>query len=169
MDGVDPELVETAEAALAAEPGVTEVRSVKMRWIGHRLHADAELDIDPATTLTDAHRIAHEAEHTLTHAVPKLSSALVHAYPATAADRLADMRRHVAAASRSEPGNLPYTVSRGGDRLRFYLHDRGRASAAVHGHQRSDHFRATVVEFGRLIHEADIRVLSTVDDRPEKS
>ena len=74
MDGVDPELVETAEAALAAEPGVTEVRSVKMRWIGHRLHADAELDIDPATTLTDAHRIAHEAEHTLTHAVPKLSS-----------------------------------------------------------------------------------------------
>ena len=79
---VDPELVDAAEAALAAEPGVTAVRSVKMRWIGHRLHADAELDIDPATSLTDAHRIAHEAEHTLTHAVPKLSSALIHAYPA---------------------------------------------------------------------------------------
>jgi cation diffusion facilitator family transporter len=82
MDGVDPELVDTAEAALAAEPGVTEVRSVRMRWIGHRLHADAELDIDPAISLADAHRLAHEAEHTLTHAVPKLSSALVHAYPA---------------------------------------------------------------------------------------
>jgi len=83
MDGVDPGLVDAAEAALAAEPGVTEVRSVKMRRIGHRLHADAELDIDPATSLADAHRIAHEAEHTLTHAVPKWSSALVHAYPAT--------------------------------------------------------------------------------------
>jgi cation diffusion facilitator family transporter len=83
MDGVDPGLVDTAEAALVAEPGVTGVRNVKMRWIGHRLHADAELDVDPATTLTDAHRIAHEAEHTLTHAVPKLSSALVHAYPAS--------------------------------------------------------------------------------------
>jgi cation diffusion facilitator family transporter len=82
MDGVDPELVDTAETALSAEPGVRGVRSVKMRWIGHRLHADAELDVDPATTLTDAHRIAHEAEHTLTHAVPKLSTALVHAYPA---------------------------------------------------------------------------------------
>jgi cation diffusion facilitator family transporter len=82
MDGVDPELVDAAEAALAAEPGVRGVRSVKMRWIGHRLHADAELDIDPATSLTDAHRIAHDAEHTLTHAVPKLSTALVHAYPA---------------------------------------------------------------------------------------
>ena len=50
-----------------------------MRWIGHRLHADAELDIDPTTRLTDAHQIAHDAEHTLTHAVPKLSSALIHA------------------------------------------------------------------------------------------
>ena len=50
-----------------------------MRWIGHRLHAHAELDIDPTTRLTDAHQIAHAAEHTLTHAVPKLSSALIHA------------------------------------------------------------------------------------------
>jgi cation diffusion facilitator family transporter len=82
MDGVDPVLVDAAEAALAAEPGVKEVRSVKMRWIGHQLHADAELDIDPATTLMDAHEIAHSAEHTLTHAVPKLSTALIHAYPA---------------------------------------------------------------------------------------
>jgi cation diffusion facilitator family transporter len=82
MDGVDPALVDAAESALAAEPGVTAVRSVKMRWIGHRIYADAELDIDPATTLAEAHRIAHEAEHTLTHAVPRLSSALVHAYPA---------------------------------------------------------------------------------------
>jgi cation diffusion facilitator family transporter len=82
LDAIDPALVDAAEAALAAEPGVTTVRSVKMRWIGHRIHADAELDIDPATSLTEAHRIAHEAEHTLTHAVPRLSSALVHAYPA---------------------------------------------------------------------------------------
>jgi cation diffusion facilitator family transporter len=84
MDGVDPQLIDTAEAALAAEAGVTQVRSVKMRWIGHRLHADAELDIDPSTSLAEAHRIAHEAEHTLTHAVPKLSTALIHAYPASA-------------------------------------------------------------------------------------
>jgi cation diffusion facilitator family transporter len=83
MDGVDPELVDAAEAALAAQPGVTGVRSVKMRWIGHRIHADAELDVDPATSLSDAHRLAHDAEHALTHAVPKLSTALVHAYPAS--------------------------------------------------------------------------------------
>ena len=82
LDGVDPHLVETAEKALAAEPGVIGVRRLRMRWIGHRLHADAELDIDPNISLGDAHRLAHHAEHMLTHAVPKLSSALIHAYPA---------------------------------------------------------------------------------------
>ena len=82
MDGVDPAFVDAAETALAAEPGVVDVRSVRMRWIGHRLHAETELDIDATVSLAEAHRIAHSAEHTLTHAVPKLSTALVHAYPA---------------------------------------------------------------------------------------
>lgn len=83
LDGVDPELVDAAETALTIEPGVTAVRSLKMRWIGHRLHADAELDIDPALSLREAHKIAHDAEHALTHAVPKLCTALIHAYPAS--------------------------------------------------------------------------------------
>jgi cation diffusion facilitator family transporter len=82
LDGVDPAMVDVAEQVLAARPGVRAVRSVRMRWIGHRLHADAELDIDPALDLAQAHRIAHDAEHELTHAVPKLTSALIHAYPA---------------------------------------------------------------------------------------
>ena len=82
MDGVDPTLVDAAEAALAGQAGVLAVRSVRLRWIGHRLHADAELDIDPTTSLIEAHRIAHAAEHELTHAVAKLDTALIHAYPA---------------------------------------------------------------------------------------
>lgn len=81
LDGVDPTIVDAAETALATEPGVLAVHSVKMRWIGHRLHADAELDIDPSVSLIEAHSIAHRAEHTLTHAVPKLCTALIHAYP----------------------------------------------------------------------------------------
>lgn len=82
MDGVDPEIVDAAEESLARRPGVRAVHSIRIRWIGHRLHADAELDVDPSTDLADAHRIAHDAEHELIHAVPKLSTALIHAYPA---------------------------------------------------------------------------------------
>ncbi|MEN4448049.1 cation diffusion facilitator family transporter, partial [Mycobacterium sp. SM3041] len=81
LDGVDPALVDTAEQSLAAEPGVRSVHSVRMRWMGHRLHADVELDLDPELSLAQAHQIAHDAEHHLVHAVPKLTTALIHAYP----------------------------------------------------------------------------------------
>ena len=82
IDGVDPQLVDTAEAVLAGQEGVRSVHSVRLRWIGHRLHADAELDVDPTVSLAAAHRIAHDSEHSLTHALPKLATVMIHAYPA---------------------------------------------------------------------------------------
>jgi cation diffusion facilitator family transporter len=82
MDAVDPHLVDRAEAALLATPGITGVRTVRMRWIGHALHAEADLDIDGGISVTDAHRLAHDAEHRLTHEVPRLTRAVIHAYPA---------------------------------------------------------------------------------------
>lgn len=95
LDGVDPAMVDAAEQALAARPGMQAVRSVRMRWIGHRLHADAELDVDPALDLAQAHRIAHDAEHELTHTVPKLTTALIHAYPAEHGSSIPDRGRTV--------------------------------------------------------------------------
>lgn len=95
LDGVDPAMVDAAEQALAARPGVQAVRSVRMRWIGHRLHADAELDVDPALDLAQAHRIAHDAEHELTHTVPKLTTALIHTYPAEHGSSIPDRGRTV--------------------------------------------------------------------------
>ena len=82
MDGVDPAYIDIAETTLDARADVCSVHNVRMRWIGHRLHADAELDIDAGLTLAEAHRIAHDAEHDLIHAVPKLSTVMIHAYPA---------------------------------------------------------------------------------------
>ena len=82
LDGVDPTLVTAAQEALARQPGVQSVHRLRMRWLGHRLLADVELDIDPDRSLSEAHRIVHDAEHALTHAVPKLTEATVHAYPA---------------------------------------------------------------------------------------
>ena len=88
MDGVDPELVDAAEAALAAEPGVTGVRSVKMRWIGHRLHADAELDIDPDH---QPHRRPPHRARRRTHPHPRRSQTLHRTHP-----RLPRPQRHAA-------------------------------------------------------------------------
>ena len=82
LDRVDPELVDSAVTVLATRPGVRAVRRVRMRWIGHQLEADAELDVDPSLSLADAHTVAHGAEHELAHTIPKLGSVIVHAYPA---------------------------------------------------------------------------------------
>ncbi|MDQ1482829.1 MAG: hypothetical protein QOF35_905, partial [Actinomycetota bacterium] len=81
MDAVDPVLVDTAEHVLQSIPGVLGVRRIRMRWIGHRIQADADLDIDENTSLARAHDLAHTAEDRLVQAIPKLTAAVVHAYP----------------------------------------------------------------------------------------
>ena len=81
MDAVDPAVVDQAETALRAVAGVRDVAAVRLRWIGHRLHVEAELVVDADLSLRAAHEIAADAEHQLTHAVPRLTSATVHTDP----------------------------------------------------------------------------------------
>jgi cation diffusion facilitator family transporter len=84
MDAVDPALVERATDALHTVEGVLAVDEVRMRWIGHDLRAEVDLAVPGGVTVEVAHRIAHAAEHELTHAVPRLTAATVHAHPARA-------------------------------------------------------------------------------------
>ena len=81
MDAVDPALVDPAEAALAGTPGVEAVESVRLRWIGHRVRAEAGVVVDPALSVADGHAIAVEAHHQLLHQVPSLVEATVHVSP----------------------------------------------------------------------------------------
>ncbi len=82
LDAVDPALVDRAEHALRAVPGVREVGEVRLRWIGHRLRAEVAVVVDGEATVRRAHAVAVDAEHALLHAVPRLTAALVHADPA---------------------------------------------------------------------------------------
>ena len=84
MDGVDPQVVDGAEAGLAAVPGVTCIRSLRIRWIGHALHAEADVEVDPPLSLRQSHSIAHVAEERLRRTVPKLSGVSIHTSPAGA-------------------------------------------------------------------------------------
>jgi divalent metal cation (Fe/Co/Zn/Cd) transporter len=42
MDGVDPSLVDQATAAITSVTGITGVRDLRIRWIGHTLRAEVE-------------------------------------------------------------------------------------------------------------------------------
>ena len=81
MDVIDLQLVDQAERTLLATRGVLDVRAIRMRWLGHRLPAEADLDIDGRMDVNGAHQLAHDAEHRLNGALPKLRTAAMHAYP----------------------------------------------------------------------------------------
>ena len=80
MDAVDPELVGTIERAARVE-GVEGVDTVRVRWIGHTLHAEANICVDEELTTAKGHAIAEKARHAMIHAAPQLRSAIVHVDP----------------------------------------------------------------------------------------
>lgn len=85
MDAVDPVVVDLVERTASAVPDVLAAGQVRMRWIGHTLRAELAVTVDAALTVEQAHRIAHDVEHRLVHAVPRLAAATVHTEPATSA------------------------------------------------------------------------------------
>ncbi|MBV9822118.1 MAG: cation transporter [Actinobacteria bacterium] len=84
LDAVDPELVRAATQAAAGVPGVEAVRELRVRWIGHTLRAEADIDVDPTLSVGDAHHVAHHVERHLVHVLPRLAAATVHVSPAGA-------------------------------------------------------------------------------------
>jgi cation diffusion facilitator family transporter len=81
MDAVDPELVATAQNVLLETSGVRGVEIVRLRWVGHRMHAEASVEVDASLSVIDGHYIAVSGHHRLLHAIPKLEDATVHVSP----------------------------------------------------------------------------------------
>jgi cation diffusion facilitator family transporter len=81
MDRVDPSLVDRAEHTLRNLPGIEDVGSLRLRWIGHDLHAEASVVVAADLSLLAAHEIAAEAEHRLSHDLPHLTQATIRTDP----------------------------------------------------------------------------------------
>ena len=82
LDAVDPVLVDQAAATVTAVPGVTGVRELRVRWVGHTLRAEVDATVDPALTVGEAHEVAHHVERHLRHDFARLAAATVHTSPA---------------------------------------------------------------------------------------
>ncbi len=82
MDGIEPDLVDRAETALAGTPGVLAVSSVKLRWVGHRLQGSATIAVADAA-LSAVSETVHAAEHRLGHSLPKLDDMVIKAVAAS--------------------------------------------------------------------------------------
>lgn len=84
LDGVDPQVIDQIARVAATTNGVRDVAEVRVRWLGHRLHAEVNIAVDPHLPVAEGHDIARAVHHRLLHDVPFLTGATIHVDPATA-------------------------------------------------------------------------------------
>ncbi len=81
MDAVDPKLVAEVEHIASAIPLVQDVHEVRLRWMGHTLHAELHITVDEDLSTWESHQIAERVRHTLFDEQPKLAAVMVHVDP----------------------------------------------------------------------------------------
>jgi divalent metal cation (Fe/Co/Zn/Cd) transporter len=81
LDGVDPTVLADITHAIRHLPEVQEVTQVRVRWVGHRLHAELNIAVSPQLSVTQGHAIAAEVRHQLLHHVRHLANAVIHVDP----------------------------------------------------------------------------------------
>jgi cation diffusion facilitator family transporter len=86
MDGIEPDLLDRAQTALAGTPGVLSVPALQLRWVGHRLQGNARIMVAD-TSLSAAEQIVEAAELRLGCALPNLDSMSIRTTTATTPSR----------------------------------------------------------------------------------
>lgn len=81
LDGVDPDLVASAESVIRTVDGVRDVTELRLRFQGHRLHLTTCIQVDPGVSLAAGHETAHRVEHELHHTLAVPMTATVHVEP----------------------------------------------------------------------------------------
>jgi divalent metal cation (Fe/Co/Zn/Cd) transporter len=84
LDGVDPKIVADIRHAARDTPGVRDIAEIRTRWLGHRLHAELNVAVDPELSVWKSHLIAKAVHHNLLHRLPYLSKATIHVDPGNA-------------------------------------------------------------------------------------
>ena len=82
LDGAEPQVIDEIRHVTGRVPQVKEVTEVRARWLGHRLHAELNIAVDPELTIAQAHAIAAEVRHRLLHHLSYLSLVVIHVDPA---------------------------------------------------------------------------------------
>jgi cation diffusion facilitator family transporter len=84
LDGVDPRVIDEIRAAAAEVEAIGAVTNLRARWHGHRLIADAEIVLDPLSSLADSERVAEQFRRSAIARVPALAEIHIAITAATA-------------------------------------------------------------------------------------
>jgi cation diffusion facilitator family transporter len=84
LDGTDPRIIQEIRHVAKHVPDVKSVGEVRARWLGHRLHVEANIAVDPTMSVRDAHTVAGDFRHQLMHHLSYVSLVVVHIDPVDA-------------------------------------------------------------------------------------
>jgi cation diffusion facilitator family transporter len=103
MDAVDPALTARIERETLIIPAVLGCDGVRVRWIGHELHAELNITVNGGLTVRQAHDITEEARHHLLHRVGRLTEAIIHVNPPEVSEAHARTAHHLVARRATRP------------------------------------------------------------------
>jgi cation diffusion facilitator family transporter len=81
LDGVEPDVPQKIKKAARQTEGVDDVSEVRVRWLGHRMHAELNVTVGKGLTVEEGHDIACAVRHDLLHGLQFLSEVTVHVDP----------------------------------------------------------------------------------------
>jgi len=81
LDGVDPDIIDDIRRVAADTQGVAEVGNVRVRWLGHRLHTEVEIGVNPDLSVEQGHHVAVEVDYKLINELTYISNSSIHIYP----------------------------------------------------------------------------------------
>ncbi len=84
LDGVEPEVIDKVMTITESVEGVYEVTDLRVRWIGHRLHAEINVSVDSSLSVEGGHEISNKIREKLLENFSYLSGTTIHIDPLTA-------------------------------------------------------------------------------------
>jgi len=88
LDGVDPDVADEIKAEARRSKGVEDVSEVRVRWLGHRMHAELNVAVGQELSVEKGHNIANQVRHDLLHKLKFLSGVTIHVDPANASGEI---------------------------------------------------------------------------------
>jgi cation diffusion facilitator family transporter len=84
LDGVDPKVMDEIRHAVSHCAEVLDLSEVRVRWLGHRLHAELNVAVAAHLSVERGHELAEEVRRHILEHLPYLSNATIHLDPASA-------------------------------------------------------------------------------------
>jgi cation diffusion facilitator family transporter len=84
LDGIEPEIIDEIKHVASHVHQVNNVTEARARWIGHFVHAELNIAVNPDLSVEEGHNIAKEVKRNIMNHSKYLSNVIIHVDPINA-------------------------------------------------------------------------------------